>query len=155
MDESKDVLGWFFNDGYVTGSKKYDEIVEIDQKVVKNDLWHLLLLKVKLLSINFLGLNSSFKFGFSPDRFGIRLLLFNFWGHMQYLINNLEQMISAPLLIISHNVFEYAIHFHHNVHLHELCEFDFSWLNYCADDFYGESVEFWMVYFEILENYVY
>ena len=122
-------------------------MLEVDQKVVENDLGHLLLLHVHLLSIDFLHAFASLK-----GRWACRLLFLNLRSNMKNLVDNFQQVIRAPLLVISHDVFENAVHFDDNVHLHELGQLNFSGLNYCSDNFNRKSIELRMVNLKILEN---
>lgn len=61
-------------------------------------------------------------------------------------------MISAPLLVVPHDIVEYAIHLDNYVHFHQLCQLNFSGLNNRSDDLDGESIEFLMIDFKVLEN---
>jgi hypothetical protein len=61
-------------------------------------------------------------------------------------------VVSAPLLVVPHDIVEYAIHLHNDVHFHQLCQLNFSGLNNGSDDLDGESIEFLMIDFKVLEN---
>ena len=74
---------------------------------------------------------------------------------MQDFINDLKKVISAPLLIVSHDIFKYAIHLLDNVHLHQLSQLNLPRLDNGPDDLDGESIKFGVVNLEVLENYFY
>ena len=124
-------------------------MLEVDQEVIKDDLGDLLLLHVYLLGIDFFHALTALKSGWARG-----LLLFYFRGDMKDFIDDLKKVICAPLLIIAHHILENAVHFYHNVHLHQLCKLNLARLNYGSHNFNCESVELWMVHLEILENYV-
>jgi len=61
-------------------------------------------------------------------------------------------VISAPLLVVPHDIVEYAIHLGNDVHFHQLCQLNFSGLNNRSDDLNSKSIELLMINFKILEN---
>jgi hypothetical protein len=124
-------------------------MLEVDQKVIENDLWHLLLLHIHLLGVNFLDALTAFK-----GRWACSLLFLNLRSNVQNLIDDFEQMISAPLLVVAHDILENPVHFDHHVHLHQLRQLNLPRLDYCSHNFNRKCVEFGVVYLEVLENYV-
>ena len=105
-----------------------------------------------LLQVDLLGIDFLWHFGPLESGRPTTLLLLDLRCHVQNFINNLEQVVRAPLLIISHDIFENAVHLENNIHLHELCQFDLPRLDYGTDDLDGKCVELWMVYLKVLED---
>ena len=124
-------------------------MLEVDQEVIKDDLRHLLFLHVYLLGVYLFHALTTLESGWAGG-----LLLLYFRCDMKDFIDDLKKMVGAPLLVVAHHILENAVHLDHNVHLHQLCEFNLARLNYCSHKFYCESVELWMVHLEILENYI-
>ena len=71
---------------------------------------------------------------------------------MENFIDDLEQMVAAPLLIVLHYILEDSIHLIYDVHLYEIDELNFSGVNNRSDNLDGEGVELRMVDFKILEE---
>lgn len=73
---------------------------------------------------------------------------------MEYLIDDFEKVISAPFLIISHNVFKNAIHLHNDVHLHHFLEFNFSGLDDGTNNLDCKRIKLRIINFKVLEEYL-
>ena len=130
----------------VTSSKKHNEIFEIDQEIVINDLWHLLLGLVILLGVDLLWFTGALKSSFAS-----RLLLFNFGSHMENFIDDFQKVIGAPLLVISHNIIKDAVHLLNDVHLHQFWKLNLPWLDDSSNNFNGKRIKFGMIYLKVLE----
>lgn len=153
MDESQDVHGCFVDDGYVTCTKENDEVLEVDEEAVIDELWELLLLLVDFLGVYLSWLNRVFEAGCGAGATWFAVaLLFYLGGHVENFIDDLEQMVAAPFLIVFHYILENSVHLIYNVHLHQIHELNFSRVNYRTDNFNCEGVELRMVDFKILEK---
>lgn len=74
---------------------------------------------------------------------------------MKNLINNLKKMVTAPLLIIFHNILENSVHLLYNIHLDQIDKLYFSWVNNGSNNLNRERVELSMINFKILEENFY
>ena len=124
----------------ITCSEKDNEVFEIDEEAIENNLGQLLLREfILVISICYF-----FRTLFS-------LLLLDFRSHVENFIDNFKKVISAPLLIISHDVFKNTIHLIDDVQLHHFLELDFSGLDDGTNNLNSKCVKFRIINFKVLK----
>lgn len=153
MNKCKNIHSCFVDDCNVTCAQEDNEMLKVDQEAVVNKLRHLLLLRVDFLRIYFLNFSWTFEScgPTTASAFSITLL-FDFRSHMQNFIDNFQQMIATPLLVVFHDIFKDTIHLVNNIHLHQISKFNLTRMNNCSDYFNCERIEFCMIHFKVLEQ---
>lgn len=110
MDKRKNVSGCLVNDCHVTGTKQDDEALKVNQEAVENHLRN-----QSVLLRHFFVL---FRL--------VTLLLLEIGGHVQEFVDDLKQVVAAPLLVVLHDVGENAVDFLDNVHADKSLDVNFS-----------------------------
>ena len=71
---------------------------------------------------------------------------------MKDFVDDLQQVVCAPLLIFSHHILENAIYFLNDTHSEDFHELNVSWLDDGPNNFDRKCIKFGVTHFKILEK---